>query len=280
MHPHHSASIHCFGFGSDHDANMLRSVAERGGGSYFYIKNEDMIATEFAGALGGLLSIAMQSVTLRIASSCAKIKTGLPVSTDAAGVHTVELGDLLAEERRDILVDFNPLMVEGMAHEVGTEVRLCEATVRGFSLAEGTWQQQGPVTMTARVAAADSQPSDPDLRVASQRNRYVATTAMEAALKAADRGHLRSARNFCTVALRFIKESAPFANQEPMTVKLVADLRECRQNMCDARAYEEHGSKTLTSCTMSHTWQSNGSYKNSEQTLCLENSLSFMMHRA
>merc|ERR1719401_1999487 len=52
MHPHHPASIHCFGFGSDHDANMLRSVAEKGGGSYFYIKNEDMIATEFAGALG------------------------------------------------------------------------------------------------------------------------------------------------------------------------------------------------------------------------------------
>jgi len=131
--------------------------------------------------------------------------------------------------------------------------------------------------MTARVVAADSSLSAPDLRVASQRNRYIATNAMEAALKAAQSSHLRSARNYCTAALRFIKDSAPFENQDPMTLKLVADLRECRENMCDSRKYEEHGSKTLTSCTMSHTWQSHGSYKNAEQTLCEEMSVRFMM---
>jgi len=60
--------IHTFGFGSDHDAAAMHSVAEVTGGTFSFIENLAVIQDSFAQCIGGLLSVAMQSV--RIAVLC------------------------------------------------------------------------------------------------------------------------------------------------------------------------------------------------------------------
>ena len=49
--------IYTFGFGSDHDEQLLSDIASAGQGSYYYVEKEDQIAAAFADALGGLLSV-------------------------------------------------------------------------------------------------------------------------------------------------------------------------------------------------------------------------------
>merc|ERR1712166_1060557 len=57
-------SIFTFGFGEDHDAEMLRTIADVGEGLYYYIENKESIPQTFADCLGGLLSVVAQNMVL------------------------------------------------------------------------------------------------------------------------------------------------------------------------------------------------------------------------
>jgi hypothetical protein len=61
-----ACSIFCFGFGSDHDAQLLKKIADDGAGSYYFIQNEADIDTSFGDCLGGLISVACQKMILTI----------------------------------------------------------------------------------------------------------------------------------------------------------------------------------------------------------------------
>jgi len=63
-----SATVFTFGFGEDHDANMLRGISQAGKGVYYYVKKEEEIPSAFADCLGGLLSIVSQNIKLTIST--------------------------------------------------------------------------------------------------------------------------------------------------------------------------------------------------------------------
>lgn len=53
-------SVFTFGYGGEHDADLLRGVSEAGSGLFYYIDNADSIPESFCDCLGGLLSVAAQ----------------------------------------------------------------------------------------------------------------------------------------------------------------------------------------------------------------------------
>jgi len=61
-----SASVFTFGFGKNHEENMLRAIAENAGGMYYFIENLDSIAESYGDCLGGLLSVVAQNIKLAI----------------------------------------------------------------------------------------------------------------------------------------------------------------------------------------------------------------------
>jgi len=54
------ACVFTFGYGSEHDADLLHAVADAGNGLFYYIDNKDSIPESFCDCLGGLLSVAAQ----------------------------------------------------------------------------------------------------------------------------------------------------------------------------------------------------------------------------
>jgi Mg-chelatase subunit ChlD len=103
-----SVRIFTFGFGSDHSEKLLSEIAAAGSGQYYYIESEENIALAFADALGGLLSVAAQNVTLDFMPSegvvIGQIHTPFK-TTQISGGCQVHCGDLLSEESKDILLD-------------------------------------------------------------------------------------------------------------------------------------------------------------------------------
>merc|ERR1719456_2009614 len=59
-------TVSTFGFGQDHNADLLQTLAEKGSGIYSYVDGEDRIAESFGEALGGLLSTTHQNVCLSL----------------------------------------------------------------------------------------------------------------------------------------------------------------------------------------------------------------------
>ena len=52
--------VFTFGYGGEHDADLLRAVGEAGNGLFYYIDNADSIPESFCDCLGGLLSVVAQ----------------------------------------------------------------------------------------------------------------------------------------------------------------------------------------------------------------------------
>merc|ERR1719456_933796 len=61
-----SRAVFTFGFGAEHNAQMLFSLADAGTGCYYYVDQPQAIGPSFADCLGGMLSVAAQDVTLTL----------------------------------------------------------------------------------------------------------------------------------------------------------------------------------------------------------------------
>ena len=55
-------SIHCFGYGSDHDATLLNAISDSKSGGFYFIDQFESIAQAFANCLGEVMSILFDSI--------------------------------------------------------------------------------------------------------------------------------------------------------------------------------------------------------------------------
>merc|ERR1719231_309974 len=105
-------AVHTFGFGSDHNEDMLRSVAASNKGMYYFIGNGGEIPAAFADCLGGLTSIVARRLQLVVevprplphAVEVLEVVTKYSVKTVEAGAKfEVTIPDLYSEEQRDVV---------------------------------------------------------------------------------------------------------------------------------------------------------------------------------
>lgn len=102
-------SIHCFGYGADHDREMLRDISQATeGGSYYFVEKDSDVSSAFGDALGGVLSVVAQNTILTFKASNDYGIRLISILHERAikqidGSFTVEVGDFYAEESRDII---------------------------------------------------------------------------------------------------------------------------------------------------------------------------------
>ncbi len=63
---YHGTSLSCVGYGTDHNAELLQSMATEGGGSYSIVNTLEDVATVFGNVLGGLISCSFQQVCITL----------------------------------------------------------------------------------------------------------------------------------------------------------------------------------------------------------------------
>lgn len=105
----HGITTTTIGFGEDYDEELLRGMAESGGGHSYYIENPDQAPGVFEEEIEGLLSLSAQNIEVKIRPE---------PFVDLVNVHndhrshggpegiTVTIGDLYARDPRSLLVEF------------------------------------------------------------------------------------------------------------------------------------------------------------------------------
>jgi uncharacterized protein YegL len=106
------ATVSTFGYGRDHDAEILEAVAEGGRGAFTYVRRPEAVRPAFARCLGSLCSVAAQAARLdlrpRAGAAIARVAAAAapdrpePLSDGGVRVH---LGELYRDESRDLLVE-------------------------------------------------------------------------------------------------------------------------------------------------------------------------------
>ncbi|CAK4677761.1 hypothetical protein LEN26_020146 [Aphanomyces euteiches] len=185
-------SIHTFGYGSDHNAALLGQIADVGRGSYYFVQNVDGVALAFANCLGGLLSVIAQDIKLEcIASpgvSIESIKTKRRVKPMANHFrYEVDMGDMIADESRDLLVEVQlPMQLFQQRMDV-VEFRLRYDNVITSSLdkASATATIRRPAIVTSKAL---------NEHVVVQKQRVLVAEAIEAAKALASRQDFEQGR--------------------------------------------------------------------------------------
>ena len=103
------------GYGAGYDETLLSAIARSGNGNHVFAENPDAAGSAISGEVEGLLSKAVQAVTLTVrfvTEVQLSLYNDLPAHQVADGEVSIELGDLYGSEARKLLLK---LAVDGMS---------------------------------------------------------------------------------------------------------------------------------------------------------------------
>jgi Mg-chelatase subunit ChlD len=247
-------SLFTFGFGADHNEDMLRALATGSGanGLYYFVNGVEDIPNAFADCLGGLTSVVAQNATL----SFAPVGPGVAVSRvlgstyerDADGA--IVLGDLFAEDEKDVLVE---LTLPKLDAPTGSTIVL-EAKLRAFNVARSA---PDAVEVQLKIARPEATPADQPVNMAldTQRNRIFAAEAMEQASNLADRGNLDGGREMLRAVRDRMAQSASAQIGTPLSMNLVKEVDELYTQYESSQRYRSVGSKMSKMQAVAHSRQ-------------------------
>ncbi|CAN6282922.1 unnamed protein product [Urochloa humidicola] len=252
-----SAPVHTFGFGTDHDAAAMHTIAEATGGTFSFVEDEAAIQDAFAQCIGGLLSVAVQELRVHVACAhpgvrVAAVRSGSYASrVDADGrAASVDVGELYADEERRFLL----LLHVPRASAADDATRLVKvacsyrdtATGRGRSVAG-----EDAVVLRSRGVV----PAERSVEVERERVRVEATEGIAAARAAAERGAHEEAAEILRSRQRSVARSAAARAGDSTCLALSRELREMRARVADRRRYEVSGRAYVLAGLSSHAQQ-------------------------
>ena len=72
-------TINCFGFGRDHDEDLLNNISKLKDGSFYFVDKLDTVDECFASALGGLMSVVALDINLFVTNAAFKPFDGIAI---------------------------------------------------------------------------------------------------------------------------------------------------------------------------------------------------------
>ncbi|XP_047310218.1 E3 ubiquitin-protein ligase WAV3 [Impatiens glandulifera] len=250
--------VHAFGFGSDHDAALMHSVSEASGGTFSFIEAENAIQDAFAQCIGGLLSVVVQELNLKIECVNSMIKLG---SVKAGSYKSrlnpdsrtgfISVGDLYADEERDFLVEVN-IPADGSSDNT-TLLRMSYSYKDPITKEVANVEEpnkveiERPAAVTGKLIVS--------MEVDRQRNRVTAAEAIAKARSAAEQGDLSVAVSVLEDCRKEIWESISAQAGDKLCMGLCAELKEMQERMASRKVYETSGRAYVLSGLSSHSWQ-------------------------
>jgi Mg-chelatase subunit ChlD len=247
-------NLFAFGFGSDHDDQCLRKLASgtSSGSMYYYVGTAEDIPTAFADCLGGLVSVVAQNAVLSLSAveggaSIVRV-LGSTYSRNAAD-GSIELGDLLAKDEKDLLVE---LRLPSLPSAAGAAAPVLRASLRAFNIAKAQTETAHAVL---EVARPDSTPADQptNMAIEVQKMRIMAAEAMESASALADGGNIEAGRQ-ALLSMRGALMASPAAPSD-LGRALTAEMDGLTMQYSTEYAYRSVGSKATKMSSLSHARQ-------------------------
>jgi len=230
-------NVFTFGFGENHDANMLRQVAEAGNGLYYYISKTEEIAQSFSDCIGGLLSVSAQNININIEPLAGTTVKCVHTKSRNPNQQGIVVGDLYAGESKDVVFELSVDKTE----EDRTDQELVKLQLTYYNVVDKTTEKQ---EITAVIQRSKDAPMDvPNKDVDKQRVRVKQAEALQKSRLAADQGDLVGARNILQQQMQFVHTS-PHQN-DAFYGGMVNDMNNVMSAMTSQRSYVTSASKVM-----------------------------------
>jgi hypothetical protein len=241
------ASLSCFGYGSDHDAELMASMAKRGGGNFYFIKNIDECPAFFGREFGGLISCVAQGIKVELTAAAGvkftKVYNDFDVNAnDEETECTISVDDIYAEETRKLLVMVE--LPEKSKAVAARSSKLCDVEVTYTDLKTGEEVKLEESVKIDYVKKEEAQDKG-DKLVLEQILRFKAADAQAEARKLADKGqYVQASSLMCSI----VQDFAAIGTEGAMAMS--ADIQ---KNVIPTLNDQAYDSNYLVSNTRSYT---------------------------
>lgn len=265
-------SLYPFGFGSDHDAALLADLAEQARTPFTFVEDVDAVREAFAGAVGGLASVVAQNLELSLSAKVplTDIHTPFEIRRTSETQATVIIPDIMAEERRDVLVELSvPADTTAQAATL-----LLETSVRYIDLKAGVVET--PTVQMETERCDEPQPEqEPDEEVSVQRERVEVTKALKEAAACSDQGQFDEAQLVIERTEQKVR-----AKKTKNTDAMCLDLQDARSRMKSRSIWEHGGKAEISDACQMHSMQRSAMESNSSKAPCAKVSRAMYVSKA
>ncbi|BBN14069.1 Ca-activated chloride channel homolog [Marchantia polymorpha subsp. ruderalis] len=254
--------VHTFGFGADHDAATMHSISEASGGTFSFIQTESAVQDAFAQCIGGLLSVVVQDAQVTMSAGAPgvqirSIQAGSYESSirDGGTQSLVKIGDLYAEEERDIMVDLQlPRAHRPTGESTNSPVMRLLRVSCSFRNPVTQAVTDGPFTDITinRPEFVDTASQTVRSEVDRQRSRIRIAQSIVDAGALADGGDISAAQEILITAKENLHGSPAFLAGDQLCVSLETELLEIQTRMANRQMYERSGRAYILSAQSSH----------------------------
>jgi Ca-activated chloride channel homolog len=222
-------STSTFGIGDDYSEGLLAPLAVAGNGQFHHLRDEADISATFSGELGEMFDVAARAVRIEIEADQAVTPELISMYWGAAGggpgTLRIDLGDLISEEERHVVVRLNFSRVPAGAL---VPVRARAVWRDGNQEAAGPWQE-------LRFAGADNAACSAEgknMAVMHWVGLHHAEKTRTQALALFRVGDVEGAARALEAVMRRIRE---YASPDPDLERLLVDLEQLRRTFKEKR---------------------------------------------
>lgn len=253
-------SLFVFGFGADHDAAQLQSIANAAEGSFSYVEADSMVIDAFGGAIGGQqgtiatnVSVVLQVPAEAVGVELVRASAGrYSCSRQTNGTYLISYANLYDGEQRDILAvvsvpaseaaaAYSLLSASASYTDIHGEPLRAVARESSVSSAASAGSGLGFVS-TCTVLRSPTPSSEANSSVEVQVTRAKGIAALEQAMQSADAGKYSAGTTLLEACIREIEATATV--HDPVVKSTLEDLQEGIVKTKNSAEYNSRGGRS------------------------------------
>jgi Mg-chelatase subunit ChlD len=239
-------ALHTFGYGSDHDSDLLRKIATAGNGSYYFVEGVDDIRSAFGDCLGGMLSVVAQNLEVELeavnGATITKVHHKKAVLVEANKKYRVPFADLYGDEQRDIVVGMCLKPCNEDQNEAGApSAQILRATLRYIDVIAAMPSETSSVIGVLRANNFSKEESMRNPKLDLQATRLLVADNIEEARTTGEQGDLKKARQIIETTRTEVKAAAlrcqGVEGAQESFEAFENDLQDCADGLVDHNAF-------------------------------------------
>ena len=257
-------TINTFGFGNDHDPELMRKLATIKDGNFYYIEKLDLVDEFFVNALGGLLSVIGENFTLKLSTNNQPPFSDLRVSKtygsqwkfdENVKEYNFHMNQLWLGITKELMVELNIPPIKKKVGDLERNVILLNATVEVKSINEKKNIKKMfelGFTLYNEDEEIPGEEQKVNQEVVKNYLRVQGAEVIQDARKLADQGKFEEGKKMIHTSLMDL-QAEEFKSDQKLQI-LAKDMQEI-EKLCEPKQYEEKGKRFMMQQEMFHVEQ-------------------------
>lgn len=246
-------SIHTFGYGSDHDSELLNSISDIKNGGFYYIQQFEGISQAFANCLGELMSVLYDDIQISLETLNCQVPFSLTKVFSETGDNVFRLPGLIKGLTKEVifLIDLHPGMIE---QDEELNLRMVKANIkyRDVKIDEEKIRE---CFFEVKIRKETEEKPVVNEECLVNYFRFKSAEAIKISNEFGDMRDLDHAREHIESLLKKVKESEVVSHK--LTSVLISDLESAQKNFVNESHYVQTGKVSNMKSAKSH-WHKRG----------------------